>query len=295
MRGILLSLLIVGTANAASITTKIHNILTPDKYGSEFLVMADSGDVFEISPDEEEILNAAYLALETNSVVTIDLSDLSINKLLGKRENISKIEISNNLSIPTVESEFDTNIPTPLDNYEFTTLNSYEDAQKLFKTQQNRTRRRSQCYNRAHVWSYEMSKRNVNSGKIWLFFTSRYIKEYKYKWWFHVAPYVKVAGEAEDIVMDRKFTRNPAPLSVWKNVFMKNKADCTTVEYYSDYRNNHFNGRKFCYIIKSSMYYWQPFNIENLEEGKEEKTSWNQDEMKKAYRNALKRWDGDLK
>ena len=196
-----------------------------------------------------------------------------------------------------IESEAFVNefVPTPLDGYSLTSIYNLDDANKLFRSQRTRTKRRSQCYNRAHVWSYELKKRGVNSGKIWIFFTKRYIKEYRYKWWFHVAPYIKVKGQSESIVMDREFTRKPETETKWKNIFMKNNAPCTTVEYYSDYRNYFWNGPKFCYIIKSSMYYWQPFNIENLEKGEPEKKSWVTKELEQAYRNAIRGWDGEIR
>ena len=221
--------------------------------------------------------------------------NISLNKILGNRETVSEVTILDESADLKSEFAIESEIPTPLTDYKHTVLGSYQEAQKVFRSQENGTRRRSQCYNRAHVWTYEMSKRKITAGKVWLFFTSRYIKEYKYKWWFHVAPYVKVEGEAEDTVMDRKFTKNPAPLTVWKDIFIYNRANCPTVEYYSDYRDNHFNGNKFCYIIKSSMYYWQPFNIENLEKGEAPKKSWDRGELEQAHKNAVSGWDGELR
>lgn len=296
MRGIVLSFLfIITSANAATITTKVHDIIKPSKSESKFLILATSGDVFELDESNTEALEAAYFSLEENILIDINLVDLSLNKILGMRENISKINMANTPLEIEEEGAFDTEIPTPLDNYELTSIWNMDDANKLFRSQRTRTRRRSQCYNRAHVWTYELKKRGVNSGKVWLFFTKRYIKEYKYKWWFHVAPYITVKGEEEETVMDREFTRTPKTLTDWKNIFMKNNAPCPTVEYYSDYRDHFWNGSKFCYFIKSSMYYWQPFDIEKLEQGEAQRTEWNKNQLEQAYRNAIKGWNGELR
>lgn len=296
MRGFFVSILfIVSSVNAATMTTKIHDIIKPLKGESKYLIFATSGDVFELDANNKEAVEAAYYSLEQNLIIDIDLVDISLNKILGVRENISKINMLNEELEYSAESFVETEIPTPLDDYKLTTICNMDDASKLFKSQRSKTRRRSQCYNRAHAWTYELSKRGVHSGKVWLFFTKRYIKEFKYKWWFHVAPYVQVKDAAEDTVMDREFTRRPTPLTKWKNIFMKNNAPCPTVKYYSDYRDNFWNGSKYCYFIKSSMYYWQPFNIENLEKGEPQKNSWNIDELEQAFRNSIRGWNGELR
>ena len=269
--------------------------MEPLKGESNYLVLTTSGDVFELSADNAEAVEAAYFSLEQNIVIDIDLVDISLNKILGFRENISKIKLLNEEIEFNTESAFDTEIPTPLDDYDLSQVWNMNDANKLFRSQRTRTRRRSQCYNRAHVWTYELKKRGVNSGKVWLFFTKRYIKDYKYKWWFHVAPYVTVKGEEEETVMDREFTRKPETLTKWKNIFMKNNAPCPTVDYYTDYRDNFWDGSKYCYFIKSSMYYWQPFDIENLEKGEPQRTDWKRSLLEQAYKNAIKGWDGELR
>lgn len=297
MRGIFITtcLLFATIANAKVITTSVYDIIEPDKAESKYLILTTSGDVFELNEDDTEALEAAKFSLTQKVLVDIDLVDLSLNKILGIRENISKINMVNEELTYESESVFNTNVPTPLDGYELTKIYNMDDAKKLFISQRTRTKRRSQCYNRAHVWTYELSKRGVNSGKVWLFFTKRYIREYKYKWWFHVAPYIQVREQAEDVVMDREFTRDPLPLTTWKNIFMKNNAKCPTVEYYSDYRDHFWNGSKYCYYIKSSMYFWQPFNIENLEKGELVQRRWDRNELEQAYRNAIRGWDGELR
>lgn len=301
VKSILFLLMLIGsvTISATEITTRIHDIITPDKSDEAYLLLATDGNIYEVREDKLEVIDLAYEAMELKKEITLKLVDVSINKILGLREHISAIELkSSESAFPEINFELETDIPTPLDNYDMTVLPDMESALKLFRTQATRTRRRSQCYNRAHVWSYELSKKKFNgerikTGKVWLFFTRKYIKQYKYKWWFHISPIIKVAGQSEDIVLDRKFSRNPLPLTVWKDIFMKNDAPCPTVKYYSDYNNNQWINH--CYYIKSSMYYWQPFNIENLEKGEPEKRIWDKSELVRAYRNAIKGWDGELR
>lgn len=300
MRGLTLIILFVASTvvSASEITTKIHDIIVPTKSDSNYLILAESGDIFELDEQKVESIDAAYYSLKNNVAIKINLVDISLNKILGLRENVSEIELVSEDVSEEVSEEllFEENeyVPTPLDGYSFTVIPDMGTAKKLFRTMRTDTRGRSQCYNRAHVWAYNLNKRNVRSGKIWLFFNKRYIREYRYKWWFHVAPYIKVEGESEISVIDREFTRKPLPLTEWKNIFMKNNAACPTVKYYSDYRENFWDGSQYCYYIKSSMYYWMPKDIEALENGATEKKSWVKGELESAYKNAIRRWNGDL-
>jgi hypothetical protein len=286
----ILPILFLVNASAEVLNTKIHDIIAPEANEKDYLILSETGDVFEIPLDKKELIDLAYEALENRLPINIDLVDLSINKILGKRERVAKLELLN-LEVDNLYQTESGFVPTPLDNYRLTVLADVAEADKVFKTMNTKTRRFSQCYNRAHVWTYELSRLRVdgqmyNTGKIWLFFTRRYIREYKYKWWFHVAPYTKVSTQSEDMILDREFLREPVGEVKWKNIFMKNKANCPAVEYYSDY-NNHQESQH-CYIMKSSMYYWQPFNIENLEKNGPEKKSWVQSELDQAYRNAMR-------
>jgi hypothetical protein len=294
---VLFFLVVFVSANvsAAEVTTKIYDIIEADKSESKLLILAQSGDVFELDQHKSTTVDAAWFAFNNNLYIKVKSADLSINKILGLRENISKIEL---ISESNFEKEFISDryesVPTPLNNFSLTEIKDLENAKSLFDTMRTDTRRSSQCYNRAHVWSYNLSKKGINLGKIWIFFNKRYIKKYRFKWWFHIAPYLEVKNQEELIVIDREFTKKPVGLTEWKNIFMKNNAPCPTVEYYSDYRDNFWDGSEFCYFIKSSMYYWMPKDIEALESGAVEKRSWNKDELETAYKNAIRRWRGDI-
>jgi hypothetical protein len=287
---ILASLFAMTLANAA-VETKITKILTPEKGESEYLLLAANGYVYGVDKNDEELVDLAYNAMEEESIVTINLNTLAgVRKLLDQRSAVSSIEfVSNEIEKALVNYDFapEQTHRNPLDDYDMSVLADMNYAKKYFRTMQTATKSRSQCYNRAHVWSYELnSDYGLNTGKMWIFFSAKYIKEYKYKWWFHVAPYVDVATEREPVVLDREFSRTPQLLTTWKNVYMKNNAECVKTLDYTTYEDNTWN--EYCFLIKSSMYYWQPFNLENLTKQGTTKFGYDRNELKRAYSNAIK-------
>lgn len=271
---------------------KIHNILAPVANDDVYLILANSGIVYEVEKDKTEIINNAYFAFENN--LSIDLKTSGILKILtDKREKVLDLSFTPSTKSISAQVYTSENIPTPLNNYLVNTVDDIETINDYFNTMNRRTRRFSQCYNRAHMWSYELHKKfNLNLGKIWIFFTSKYIRDFKYKWWFHIAPYLDLKNRNSSYVMDRSFTKKPLKVKEWTDIFMENKSECKEVEFYSDYREN--QNSEYCYLIKSSMYYWQPFNIEGLQNGEEEKVRFETEELERAYKNAARGWDGEL-
>ena len=276
------------TAVANTVTTTIQDILVPELAEQEFLLLASDGVVYEVDASEKELIDMAYQAKEDGTEIELELKALSnLKNAFNLRDSVRAIKMLSDSNVNKDLPNQTSSIPTPLDGYQTSGLDTMDFATRVFNSMRQDTRRRSQCYNRAHVWTYEAYRRfNLNSRKIWLFFTSRYIREYRYKWWFHVTPGILVDGVAEDVALDRQFTKSPLPLTEWKNIFMHNNANCKEVQYYSDYSENQWDA--YCYVIKSSMYYWQPFNIENLEKDGSEKKVWVQSEIDRAYNNAIK-------
>lgn len=171
-------------------------------------------------------------------------------------------------------------VPTVVKEKDFTTT--------MFERQREDAKWRSQCYNRAHVWSYEEFNRSGTLlNKTFIFFTNRYIRNYRYKWWFHVAPstVVEENGEKKEVVLDITFFDKPEYLADWALSFMKSERACATVTKYTDYENNQES--EDCYLIKTSMYFWQPMDIENYELSGEEKTDFVPDDISRAYRQAF--------
>lgn len=276
------------TSFANVVTTKIHEIIAPLNGDSTHLILAHDGLVYEIDASDEASIKMAYEAQRNGFEVELNLDSTTYFKnALNERDSIVSISLSSKEKEIIIQKKSENNIPTPMDGYNSTTLSSFDSAVNLFRSMRTDTRWRSQCYNRAHVWTYEASKiYNINLKKVWLFFTRKYIQNYKYKWWFHVSPIVSVDGVFEDVVLDREFTKNPTEFTEWKNIFMHNNARCPEVKYYSKYSQNQWS--EDCYIIKSSKYYWQPFNIENLEKGEAQKTHWVESEINRAYSNGVR-------
>ncbi len=177
---------------------------------------------------------------------------------------------------------------TPL-AYTPTVLGSDAEAAEIFRKLRPNARRSSQCYSRAHIWAYE-SKTSVDldSQKVFLFFTRRYIREYNYEWWFHVAPYTFVKGAdgtTRERVLDFRFTRRPTGMRDWTDLFMRNRATCPEIARYSEYEDN--EGTNYCYLQKVSMYYFQPLDLDNLERTGREKNQWLGYEIRRAYRDGF--------
>ena len=172
-----------------------------------------------------------------------------------------------------------------------TLLNSQAEVSQIFKSLRRNATSYSQCYNRAHIWSYESkNKFQLNSMKVFMFYTRKYIREYNFQWWFHVAPYtyVMLDGVKQERVLDPRFTKAPTEMKSWTDVFMKNKVTCTEITKYSDYSNHQEDA--YCYLYKSSMYYVQPLDLENLENTGKTKETWLNYEITRAYRNGFGMW-----
>lgn len=174
-------------------------------------------------------------------------------------------------------------------SYEPSILADLDEARSFFyDARHTEPQKETQCFNRAHIWAYEWrTKRNLYSSKSWLFFTRKFIRKYKFEWWFHVAPMVHVIvdGQVKERVMDIKYAKGPLKLKQWTDIFMRDNANCPVVTKYSDHANYPESGS--CFLMKSSMHYYQPIDLENAETFGYEKTMWNQLEVKEAYREAF--------
>ena len=280
---VLLSIIWTFSSFAGHVTTRIHDIILAESVDEHHLILAENGLVYELSQNDE-LLEMATNAKNQGLEIGIVLGENSILKdALNDRESIIGFEFYSGKSLKSSSSITSTTQgPTPMDNYNATRLSNFDKAVYEFNNMRTGSRWRSQCYNRAHVWAYES---HYNLRKVWIFFTRKYIRNYNYKWWFHVTPAVWVDGISEDVILDREFTRKPTLYTEWKNIFMHNNSFCPEVKYYSQYSDNQWS--EDCYIIKSSKYYWQPFNIENLEKEGTQKTHWVDWEVTKAYRNGF--------
>lgn len=193
----------------------------------------------------------------------------NITAILDVKNNwlypIATNNFANNNEVYEEEESFNT-------NFRPTNIGSIEEAEALFKTMYRRAKKKSQCYMRAHAWSYDLYRdHGINNEKIFIFFTRSYIVKYDFEWWFHVAPMVRVQNQA--FVMDRKYMRGPTTIKDWTDFFMKNDALCTLVNKYHPDMIQDFKGSCFLRIVP--MYFWQPLTINEHDNGVKETLGWD--------------------
>jgi hypothetical protein len=127
------------------------------------------------------------------------------------------------------------------------------------------------CFNRAQYWSrahqvlqQEQSK-TFGTDKVFIFFTQAYIRKYKHKWWYHVAPmiYQETSTGKESWVLDPTFLSGPVPLkgaTGWLAAFDSHTSGkCEKIETLDDYYEN--NDRPVCMYIVASMFNYSPSDL----------------------------------
>lgn len=271
----LLSLLITFRVAAHEVTSRIHEI--DYSQNDETLIFLTSGKVLRLKATDQDLLPELTLHLEKKHTLWIQYSDERFLQYM-------KVIPSTQKPIPYNKSM---KLFVKQTNYRPSILANLDQARSFFYDAQS-NHKESQCYNRAHAWAYDWRvKRNLYSSKVWLFFTKRYIRKYKFEWWFHVAPMVQVIinNEVKERMMDIKYARGPIKLKTWTDIFMRDSADCPVVEKYSDQADYPESGT--CFLMKSSMYYYQPLDLEQREVMGIEKSTWFEPEVRTAFLDAF--------
>lgn len=257
---------------AAEIYTTVFNVIESKNTEKVLLVLSGADGRIYRAPKTEA--NVKLLKSLTGQFVKLSFAD---NKNITNVRSVYPGEVD-----PSTEdlNHFRYN---ELRQFAPTELQSKEEATELFNSMINDgDRKRSQCFKRAHIWSYDLwSNLGINSQKIFIFYTPRYSIIEDFDWWFHVAPLVNVKGE--DFVMDGTFMQKPVTVTEWKNFFVKSpKVNCGTMEHYSEYKNNQWS--RLCYLMKTPMYILSPLDIENRDFNGIEKNHWILDELQDARR-----------
>ena len=278
--GALALAMLVPGLHAAELTTRLVQVGQPQAGELEVPVMAEGeGRVLWVDARDTALLSALTEAVKQDRTVRVDFHEAS-----GTLKGVELLDVVvESVEVANFGYEKENFIPSVLD---------FNTAQKIFDAMDGRTKRNSQCFNRAHGWAYDMKTRyNVDSMKIFIFFTSRYIREYRYKWWFHVAPMVLVADNNMSVehVMDVSFTNGPTQMRNWTDYFMQNNAPCASVNTYTEYRQN--QEAQHCYLIRANMFYRSPRDLELLDTQGRQELGWNLDEVAEARRQAFKNWD----
>jgi hypothetical protein len=266
---------------AETIETSVIGVERGRSASEDHLVMlSKDGQVGFLSPSQTELLQILELGEIQNLEFEITLDDdhyITAARALEKQLDISASDE------PKTQTHLGSAEYTP------TVLPNLAAATAIFKELNPNARDTAQCYNRAEVWSYEeFTRHQLYSKKVFLFFTTKYIRDYHYRWWFHVSPFVLVNlnGTITEEIIDYSFLRRPTPLKPWTDLFIQPKTDCTSVDRYSDYSRN--QEATYCYVIKTSMYFWQPKDIQALETGTPAKTSFVQSDVNYAYKHGFR-------
>ncbi len=172
--------------------------------------------------------------------------------------------------------------------YTPTVYPSYQMAKDVLSGMRRAWSDNSQCYDRSHIWAYE----EFNWGrrylqKAFLFFSDSYIERYNFKWWFHTAPFalINMNGVVAERIMDPAFFQYPLKEKIWTDIFMENKVTCKLIGKYSDYSAH--PDQNDCYIMKTSIYFWQPKDLDALERTGIEKKKFIDWEVRHAYENGF--------
>lgn len=275
--GLLLCLLSLPVFSAVKVT-QIHDVDLGFASDDEILVFLTSGDVAKVRPRDQQLLNQMMSEKSGTKKswfkITMD-KDRFITKVSREKAPFDQKELDFNNLVPNDE----TYVPT--------TIASMDIAKKYHKEARYHAKD-SQCFNRAMVWSYEWwKKHSLKSNKILIFFTRTYIRRYNFEWWFHIAPYVHIKDGEKVVerVMDIKYTNGPRDFKQWSDIFMRNDASCPVITRYADYADYPYSGD--CFYFRTSMYTYQPADLQMYDAWGYKKTSFNMDEVKGAYKEAF--------
>ena len=273
-------ILFPSSAFSSEIIARIVSIDQTLESNKTDLAYLSSGQVVKIDSENHSLRNYLFTSqLEKKWLkIQIDYRKQIENATETEAPFEDELLVNKNFSLNSFTEDY---------TYKPSILKSMNQAQDLFD-QAPYKKKESQCYNKAHIWTYEWRiKNNVYSSKIWIFFTPKYIREYDFEWWFHVAPYVHVVigDSVKERVMDKKYTKGPIKINDWSNIFMRNSAKCPVVTKYTEHAN--YPESAYCFLMKSSMYYYQPVDLEKLEQEKTVRSRWLYPEVKHAYMEAF--------
>lgn len=173
-------------------------------------------------------------------------------------------------------SIFAQSITVPDYNYVVRDIRERNLAKETIYQKMNRSLVRSKdsiCSNRAHVWAWDFHINQIESPKIFLFFTKATGRFDGVTWWYHVSPLVNENGRLW--VMDAGYpSKVSTPLSIkdWLKTFNGDKSVCKEIRSADTdliqlmYSGNTFpeqtrHGKFNCYYRITPPGYWVPSQI----------------------------------
>lgn len=166
-----------------------------------------------------------------------------------------------------------------------------------------RTFNGSQCFHRAHIWSYDLAKnRSIQTMKTFVFYTHQYrewhkkVLKKKFDWWFHVSPYVlsknNETGAVEEWVIDATFADRPQNMKEWTDLFVFSKMKCAEDVPYSKFSKEVENvpgkilGKEHCYVVRVPAVDLEPVQVAQRTNGTLQSYNWYVGEVKEAIEKA---------
>lgn len=256
----------------STFTSTIHSIDLGKRKKDPHLIKFDNGRVAFVGNADIDLVRALEKGRRNRLIIEI-VQDKKNNIISAQGQGIEKDE---------EEDSFKQSLPP----YEPTVLKSYNSALSILNQMRKDYNKEGQCYSRAHVWAYEEYNRSgLQSMKLFLFFTNRYIRNYRFHWWFHVTPMTYVEGTMR--TLDRRYSSAPVRTKTWTDIFIKSKRSCRLVKYYNTYAKNQES--QDCYLIPVSMYFLIPRDIEKRDLMGTVKESFIQRDIDRSYRDAFDR------
>ena len=268
----------------STIQTRIARVIEPVSSGDDFEVYSTvDGRVYKVKQENTELLKSLAAARNDDRPVELHLDGDQVSAL----RKLSSVESATYHDDLSQQAGF---LPASFGDYEPTQFSSFSEAQSLYNTMHRRFSggffSHSQCYQRAEVWSHDLYRQQgVKTMKVFLFFSNRYRKEVpKEKWWFHVAPFTYVNGT--QYVLDPIECYNcsrPATMREWSDVQIVLHAPCREVSSYQEYERLNQGWGDYCYLRKVPMYYYQPRDVEALDESRAVQSSFRSEDLHHAY------------
>lgn len=161
-------------------------------------------------------------------------------------------------------------------NYKIRDISSRGLTKELLYQKMNRTLVRHQdsiCSNRAHMWAWDFRVSDIDSPKIFLFFTPKTGTFDGVSWWYHAVPLVNEKGNLW--VMDAGYPKKvnePLSITAWTKRFNGENSICKEIQANDHdlirrmYSGNAFpedtkKGRYDCYYIITPPGYWTPGQV----------------------------------
>lgn len=265
------------TIFAETFSSTIHSIGFGKGIDSH-IVRFDNSRVSFIDHADQDLLTSLVQSTERNEMVEVQVD--TENTVIAA-QTVGPSEFVQDLADEKLWQE------VPEDPFKPAVIKDYKTLQTIFKRMRKDYTKKGECYSRAHVWAYEEHKKSgLNLMKNFMFFTERYIRKYKFHWWFHVTPMMYWENFTKPRTLDRRYTSGPRQTKTWSDVFVKSKRTCKKISKFDDFWLN--QSKQDCYHIHTSMYYVIPRDIEKRDLTGKEKTAFSEKEIRRAYNNGFK-------